>query len=90
MAQELHPDLVLIDMELPDIDGYEVLRRLRAAPQTAQLHCVALSANAMPKDIAGAREAGFSDYWTKPIDVVRFMDALEALFPPIETDTPPA
>lgn len=89
MAEELRPDLVLIDMELPDIDGYEVLRRLHASPQTAQLHCVALSANAMPKDIATARQAGFADYWTKPIDVVRFMDALEALFPPTGTDTPP-
>jgi len=80
-AAELRPDLVLIDMQLPDFDGFEVLRRLRAQPQTAGTLCVALSANAMPDDIAKARAAGFDDYWTKPIDFAAFLGALDRLFP---------
>ncbi|MFT3665218.1 PAS domain-containing protein [Piscinibacter sp.] len=82
-AAALRPDLVLIDMQLPDFDGYEVLRRLRAQPETAAIPCVALSANAMPEDIARARAAGFDDYWTKPIDFRGFLGALEARFPAV-------
>jgi len=63
------PDLVLLDMSLPGIDGHEVLRRIRAHPQLAHLPCVAVSADAMPHQIALAREAGFDDYWVKPLDV---------------------
>jgi CheY-like chemotaxis protein/anti-sigma regulatory factor (Ser/Thr protein kinase) len=78
-ARELRPDLILVDMQLPDIDGFEVLRRLRAQPETAATPCVVLSANAMPDDIARAREAGFADYWTKPIDFGAFLAALDTL-----------
>jgi hypothetical protein len=60
------PDLVLVDIHLPDIDGHEVLRRLRAGGYRGT--CIALSANAMPDDVARSRAAGFDDYWTKPID----------------------
>ena len=80
MARALQPDLVLVDMQLPDFDGHEVLRRLRADPVTAALPCVALSANAMPDDIARAMEAGFVDYWTKPLDLKAFMAAIDARF----------
>jgi PAS domain S-box-containing protein len=80
-AALLQPDLVLVDMQLPDFDGFEVLRRLRTQAQTAQIPCVALSANAMPEDIDRALQAGFADYWTKPIDFKRFLAALEARFP---------
>jgi len=73
------PDVVLIDMELPDIDGYEVLKRLRAEPRTARSTLIALSANAMGEDIAQAESAGFDDYWTKPIDFRRFLARLDAL-----------
>jgi len=79
-ARSLLPDLILVDMQLPDIDGFEVLRRLREDPRTAAIRCIALSANAMPEDIARARAAGYSDYWTKPIDVDRFLSALSRLF----------
>jgi PAS domain S-box-containing protein len=81
MARELMPDLVLVDMHLPDFDGVEVLQRLRRDPRTAGLACIALSANAMPDDVKRARDAGFDDYWTKPIDVHRFLDALDRLMP---------
>ena len=80
-ARELQPDLVLIDLQLPDFDGYEVLRRLRADPATKAIRCVALSANAMPEDIERGLAAGFADYWTKPIDFALFIAALKVLFP---------
>ena len=80
-AVALRPDLILIDMQLPDFDGFEVLRRLRAAPETASIPCIALSANAMPDDIDRALAAGFRDYWTKPIKFKPFIDALDRLFP---------
>ena len=80
-AQALRPDLVLIDLQLPDFDGFEVLRRLRAEPRTAAIPCIALSANAMPEDIERGLAAGFADYWTKPIDFSAFLTALKKRFP---------
>jgi PAS domain S-box-containing protein len=80
-ARRLHPSLVLVDMQLPDMNGLELLKRLRADPQTATLPCVALSANAMPEDVRAARAAGFDDYWTKPIDLSAFLAAIDRLVP---------
>jgi PAS domain S-box-containing protein len=79
-ARSAQPDLILLDMQLPDIDGLEVLRRLRADPSTASIPCIALSANAMPGDIQVALGAGFADYWTKPLDFRIFLGALDTLF----------
>ena len=81
-AQAHRPALILLDMQLPDMDGHEVLRRLRADPLTADIRCIALSANAIPDDIRRAREAGFDDYWTKPLDLRAFMRAMDRLFGP--------
>ena len=78
-AQALRPDLVLLDMQLPDFDGFEVLRRLRAEPATAAIPCIALSANAMPEDIQRALRAGMQAYWTKPLDFKAFMTSIDAL-----------
>ncbi|MEO8806018.1 MAG: PAS domain-containing protein [Burkholderiaceae bacterium] len=80
-AFAMRPDVVLIDLQLPDFDGYEVLRQLRERPETAATPCIALSANAMPEDIARGLASGFDDYWTKPIRFKPFLDALERLFP---------
>jgi PAS domain S-box-containing protein len=80
-AASLRPDLVLLDMQLPDFDGFEVLKRLRRRPETAHIPCIALSANAMPDDITRAMGAGFEDYWTKPIDFKAFIAALAQRFP---------
>ena len=80
-AKSLQPDLVLIDLQLPDFDGFEVLRRLRAEPSTQAIPCIALSANAMPEDIERGLAAGFADYWTKPIDFPVFLQALKKRFP---------
>ena len=79
-ARATQPSMILIDMQLPDFDGHEVLRRLRADPLTAGIRCIALSANAMPDDIQQALAEGFDDYWTKPLDFKRFMAALDAHF----------
>ncbi|HRH89342.1 MAG TPA: response regulator, partial [Rubrivivax sp.] len=82
LARRTRPALILVDMQLPDIDGHEVLRRLRADPATAGIPCISLSANAMPDDIQRALQAGFADYWTKPLDLRAFMRSLEAIFGP--------
>jgi CheY-like chemotaxis protein len=80
LAASGRPDLILVDMQLPDIDGHEVLRRLRADALTADIPCISVSANAMPEDIERALRAGFADYWTKPLDLRQFMRSLEAIF----------
>ncbi len=63
------PALVLLDIQLPGIDGFEVLRRLREHPRTRVLPVVAVSASAMPDDIQAGLEAGFDDYLTKPLEI---------------------
>ncbi|MBI5259206.1 MAG: response regulator [Burkholderiales bacterium] len=67
MVADEPPDIVLLDLNLPGANGYEVLARLRAEPAWAGLPCVAVSADAMPEDLDRARAAGFDDYWTKPL-----------------------
>ncbi|ODV09305.1 MAG: hypothetical protein ABT20_11330 [Rubrivivax sp. SCN 70-15] len=69
LATQARPDLVLLDIQLPGIDGFEVLRRLRADARTSGIPVVAVSANAMPADLAQARAAGFAEYLTKPLDL---------------------
>jgi CheY-like chemotaxis protein len=81
-ALALRPKLVLLDMQLPDIDGHEVLRRLRVQPVTAHIRCIALSANAMSEDIALALKNGMADYWTKPLDFSAFLRAPDRLVGP--------
>jgi PAS domain S-box-containing protein len=68
LARERRPKLILLDIQLPGMDGYEVLRRLRADEGTRGIPVVAVSANAMPADVARGMAAGFDDYLTKPID----------------------
>ena len=88
LAGELQPALVLLDMQLPDMDGAEVFRRLRAAPRTAGLPCVALSANALSSDIDAALAAGMAAYWTKPLDFRAFMQWLDGVFGPAAALSP--
>jgi CheY-like chemotaxis protein len=83
-ARRERPDLILLDMHLPDGHGHQVMARLRADPLTRAIPCVALSANALPADIEAALQLGFSDYWTKPLDFKAFLQALDALFGPPE------
>jgi CheY-like chemotaxis protein/anti-sigma regulatory factor (Ser/Thr protein kinase) len=72
LARQRRPDLVLLDMQLPDMNGPQVMHALRADAATSGITVVALSAGAMADDIARAHDAGALEYWTKPIDVARF------------------
>ena len=73
------PDLVLIDMSLPVLDGWEATRRLKAAPGTRSIPVIALTAHAMSTDKQKAIEAGCDDYDTKPIDLPRLLEKIERL-----------
>src|SRR4249920_2788589 len=77
LARASQPEMVLMDVNLPDISGIEALKILREDPLTAHIPIVALSANAMPRDIVKGLEAGFFRYLTKPIKIDEFMDALD-------------
>lgn len=80
IAQSANPDVILMDINLPGINGIEALALLREDPTTAHIPVIALSANAMARDIALGMEAGFFSYLTKPIKINEFMDTLnEAL-----------
>jgi PAS domain S-box-containing protein len=71
------PDVILMDINLPDITGFEALKTLRLQPTTAHIPVIAISANAMPRDIKKGLEIGFYRYLTKPINVHEFMDYVE-------------
>ncbi len=79
MAQTEGPDLILMDMSLPVIDGWEATRRLKAAPETQTIPVIALTAHAMAGDREKAIEAGCDDYDTKPIEFTRLLAKIEAL-----------
>jgi two-component system cell cycle response regulator DivK len=74
LAEEHEPDLVLMDVRLPDIDGVEALRRLRALARTAPIPVLALTAQAMRGDRERFLAAGFDGYISKPVDVVDFLE----------------
>ena len=78
MARAHRPDLILMDINLPGISGFTAMRILAENPSTAHIPVVALSANAMPRDIEMGLEAGFFRYLTKPIKVGEFMDTIDA------------
>ena len=78
MAREHLPDLVLMDIALPGIDGVEAARQIRAAPETAAIPIVALTASVMDTDRARFVEAGFAGLIAKPINVLRFPEQVLA------------
>lgn len=77
MARAETPDLILMDINLPDINGFAALIALRADPAMARIPVIALSANAMSASIDAGIKAGFSRYLTKPINVSEFMVAVD-------------
>ena len=79
LAAREKPDLILMDMSLPVIDGWEATRRLKADAQTKQIPIIALTAHAMPEDERKAREAGCNDYDTKPVELPRLLEKMAAL-----------
>ncbi len=79
MAESEAPDLILMDMSLPILDGWEATRRLKAVPATQHIRVIALTAHAMSSDRHKALEAGCDDYDTKPIELPRLLAKIEAL-----------
>ena len=79
MARSEAPDLILMDMSLPVLDGWEVARQLKAAPETRAIPIIALTAHAMVGDREKAIEAGCNDYDTKPIEFPRLLGKIDAV-----------
>ncbi|MBI3916990.1 MAG: response regulator [Betaproteobacteria bacterium] len=79
MAQSERPDLILMDMSLPGLDGWEASRQLKAGADTQAIGIIALTAHAMAQDKEKALAAGCDDFDTKPIDLARLTEKIEAL-----------
>jgi CheY-like chemotaxis protein len=81
VARAAHPDLILMDMSLPVMDGYDATRLLKADPDTAAIPVIALTAHAMSDDEAKCRAAGCDDYDTKPVDFPRLLAKIQQWLP---------
>jgi CheY-like chemotaxis protein len=79
MAQAERPDLILMDMSLPVLDGWEATRQIKAGPDTGRIPVIALTAHAMSEDRGRALEAGCDDYDTKPVELRRLLGKIEGL-----------
>jgi CheY-like chemotaxis protein len=80
MARDERPDLILLDIHLPGMDGFEVLRRLRAQADGRATPVIAVSANAMASDVEQGLRAGFAQYLTKPVDMPQLLHAVQRAF----------
>jgi two-component system, OmpR family, phosphate regulon response regulator PhoB len=79
IAREQHPELVLLDVNMPKLDGFEVCRQLKTEPETAGIKVVILSARGADTDRARGREAGADDYFIKPFSPVQLLNKVYAL-----------
>ena len=79
MASSGNPDIILMDLSLPVIDGWEATRKIKADPATHSIPVIALTAHAMAGDEQKAREAGCDDYDTKPVNLNRLLEKIENL-----------
>jgi two-component system cell cycle response regulator DivK len=79
MAAAEHPDLILMDLSLPVLDGWEATRRIKSAPETRHIPVIALTAHAMAGDREKAMAAGCNDFDTKPVEMSRLLDKIQAL-----------
>ncbi len=79
LARAAAPDVILMDMSLPGLDGWEATRQLKAAPQTRGIPVIALTAHAMAGDREKALEVGCDDYDTKPVEIARLFGKIESL-----------
>lgn len=76
LAASINPDIILLDIQLPDLNGFDVIEQLRDDEETAYIPVLGVSANAMPQDIDNALSAGFDNYITKPINIRAFLGAI--------------
>lgn len=90
IAQVRHPDLILLDVHLPDINGFEVLERLRLDPSTATIPIVVLSADATPGQVRRFCDAGANEYLTKPLDLKLLLSLIDNLLGGNEAPEEPA
>lgn len=81
MAAAERPDLILMDLRLPGLDGWEATRRIKAQPETRDIPIIALTAHAMTGDREKALEAGCDDFDTKPVEMPRLLEKIKALTP---------
>jgi two-component system cell cycle response regulator DivK len=81
MAASEQPDLILMDLSLPVIDGWEATRRIKAAPETRHIPVIAVTAHAMTGDREKALAAGCDDFDTKPVELARLLEKIRALAP---------
>jgi CheY-like chemotaxis protein len=81
LAEREAPDLILMDMSLPGVDGWEATTRLKRSPATRAIPVIALTAHAMASDRAQALAAGCDDFDTKPVELARLLGKIEALLP---------
>jgi len=79
MAQSSLPNVILMDLNLPEVDGWEATRRLKAAPETQAIPVIALTAHAIAGDRERALEAGCDDYHAKPVDFPQLLNQIETL-----------
>jgi CheY-like chemotaxis protein len=86
LAREHAPDLILLDMHLPDMHGEAVLERLRADATTRDIPVIVLSADATDRQISRMTAAGVRDYLTKPLEIPRFLDALHDTLGPAQAE----
>jgi two-component system cell cycle response regulator DivK len=80
LAMQRKPNLILMDYQLPGIDGIEAFHRIRNSSDTAHIPVVAITASAMPEEARKMKEAGFDGFLTKPINVKQFLQAVADLF----------
>ena len=81
MSKSEKPELILMDLGLPVIDGWEAIRRIKSEPETGHIPIIALTAHAMGKDYDRAHEAGCDEFDTKPVDMRRLLDKIRSLLP---------
>jgi CheY-like chemotaxis protein len=87
LAASERPDLILLDMSLPVIDGWTAAQRIKSAPELQHIPIIALTAHAMAGDREKCLQAGCNDYDTKPVEFQRLLGKIEALLPPTGSDS---